>query len=226
MKELLKVDKNALHHGYFIESSREKGRFEILSYIEKELGIALQANPDFFIEEYETFSIDDARALKERSQVKPLEDTKKIFVILFHFITREAQNALLKLFEEPTPDTHFFLISENQALLLPTLRSRLFVIKITDKKDRGEEARIFLKASVDERIKMTERFKDSENDTKKSEALALLSEIEEILGENESLRQRGGVLGELLALKKYLYDRAPSVKMIIDYLALRLPVIK
>jgi len=39
-------------------------------------------------------------------------------------------NKLLKLIEEPPPNTLFILVAENESLLLPTIRSRLQLIKI------------------------------------------------------------------------------------------------
>jgi DNA polymerase-3 subunit delta' len=40
-----------------------------------------------------------------------------------------AQNALLKVLEEPPPDGYFLLISENEQELLPTIRSRCQMIR-------------------------------------------------------------------------------------------------
>src|SRR5689334_8851324 len=39
-------------------------------------------------------------------------------------------NKLLKLIEEPPPDTLFILVAENESLLLPTIVSRCQLIKI------------------------------------------------------------------------------------------------
>lgn len=41
-----------------------------------------------------------------------------------HNLTTEAQNALLKLLEEPPQDTHFILTANSSQALLPTIRSR------------------------------------------------------------------------------------------------------
>jgi DNA polymerase III gamma/tau subunit len=81
------------------------------------------------VESYETFGVDEGRELKEAQLSKSFGGGKKIFVISFETITVEAQNSLLKVFEEPTPDTHFFLISRTGSRLLPTLRSRIVFLQ-------------------------------------------------------------------------------------------------
>lgn len=72
------------------------------------------------------FSIDDARELSRAASSLPVERTKRIFVIVAHTIAVEAQNALLKLFEEPPVRVQFYVIVPKTATLLATLRSRLF----------------------------------------------------------------------------------------------------
>src|SRR3990170_6472976 len=45
-------------------------------------------------------------------------------------LTLEAANALLKILEEPPLHTHFFLSTEHQTAILPTILSRCEVIEI------------------------------------------------------------------------------------------------
>jgi DNA polymerase-3 subunit delta' len=55
---------------------------------------------------------------------------------------------LLKLIEEPPPDTLFIMVAENQSLILPTLLSRLQLIKIPLLPQRDIEAALELRESV------------------------------------------------------------------------------
>ena len=87
----------SLHHAYFIEAVYEDIRDEILSVIEKDLRVKTKGNPDFQYLEHTTFGIDESRKLKEAASMRAVSD-RQIFVISFSSITREAQNALLKLF--------------------------------------------------------------------------------------------------------------------------------
>jgi DNA polymerase III gamma/tau subunit len=210
-----------LHHAYLLQSSKEAGESFVREFIAKDLQLEIAGNPDIHFSHFETFGIDDARALKEQGCKKPLGE-RQIFSVSFSFITIEAQNALLKLFEEPGEDTHFFLITT--ANLLPTINSRVAILHLEERDDIAL-AKEFLSLGIDDRMKLVdERYKYTDSENKKSELLSLLNQIEKVfaskLGKDTAAVK---ALDELLELKKYLFDRAPSVKMIAEYLALRLP---
>lgn len=230
MRKLI-FDAENLHHAYFIGGDREDVKSEVISFIES-LNISISGNPDVTFREYETFGIDDARWLKERQEKSAFGEGKKIFIIAFNFITIEAQNALLKVFEEPTADTIFFTIAPSSAILLPTLRSRLSMISLSNIENvSNKEAEEFLRADIDSRLKMTEKFKEKENETKKSELLELISQIEIILKKkNPDMSALSSAdlssIGEVIKLKRYLFGPSPKTAMIAEYLALCLPQIK
>lgn len=78
-----------------------------------------------------SIGIDEIRNLKYTLSVKPFSRDVKIAIILSaQSLTPEAQNALLKTLEEPTPSTFLFLELKNPYLLLPTIRSRCQLIKV------------------------------------------------------------------------------------------------
>jgi DNA polymerase-3 subunit delta' len=74
---------------------------------------------------FASIPIDRLRELKRQAYLRPVEGKRKVFLL------REAdrmidlqQNALLKVLEEPPPDTHFILTTARPQALLPTLVSR------------------------------------------------------------------------------------------------------
>lgn len=72
-----------------------------------------------------TASIDDVRRLIARSSLKPNDSEKQVFIICnASKLREEAQNALLKLFEEPPATVAIFLLTESRSSLLPTVLSR------------------------------------------------------------------------------------------------------
>ena len=74
--------------------------------------------------------IDTIRELIEDAYIKPGENDKKIFIIEnAQQMGIPAQNALLKVFEEPPKNVIFFLLTTNRNLLLPTLKSRAVTLK-------------------------------------------------------------------------------------------------
>ena len=65
------------------------------------------------------------RSLLRAAAMKPYQARRKVFVILHaDALNDESQNALLKVLEEPFPNSHFLLVTENEPGLRPTIRSR------------------------------------------------------------------------------------------------------
>ncbi len=83
-------------------------------------------HPDLFVIDPEgTIKVDDIRALTDELYIRPAIAKKKIFIIKnADNMNQDAQNALLKSFEEPPSYAIIILISENAQNLLPTIRSR------------------------------------------------------------------------------------------------------
>ena len=86
-------------------------------------------NPDYMLLEQQkeklSIGIKEVQNLIERAYIKPFQSPAKIFVIKqADLMTEEAQNALLKVLEEPPETTYFFLYTEKLTDLLITIRSR------------------------------------------------------------------------------------------------------
>ncbi|TQR60601.1 DNA polymerase III subunit delta' [Campylobacter troglodytis] len=77
------------------------------------------------------FLMDDARAVGKESYIA--EQSEKIIIIMANAFRVEAQNFLLKLFEEPPKNVKFLIVCPSKNLLLPTVRSR-FICEILNKK--------------------------------------------------------------------------------------------
>lgn len=74
--------------------------------------------------------VEQVRFISADAQVMPNEARVKVYVI--HDAERmnaAAQNALLKLLEEPPASAAFILCASNPALLLPTVRSRCVLLR-------------------------------------------------------------------------------------------------
>lgn len=77
------------------------------------------------------FLMDDARAVEKESYIA--ENSEKIIVIMANSFRGEAQNFLLKLFEEPPKNVKFLIVCPSKNLLLATVRSR-FICEVLNKK--------------------------------------------------------------------------------------------
>ncbi|MBS3903463.1 MAG: AAA family ATPase [Anaplasmataceae bacterium] len=73
-----------------------------------------------------TIGIDEAREVRSYLSQTPLSSSRKMIVVDdAHKLTPQAQNALLKIVEEPPAHSFIILIAHDYELLLPTLFSRL-----------------------------------------------------------------------------------------------------
>ncbi|HTK33611.1 MAG TPA: hypothetical protein VL335_03680 [Candidatus Paceibacterota bacterium] len=224
------------HHAYGIVGTAET-RDELISILEKTHKITAQGNPDFYIRNYETFTIDDAREVKVLHSSRPLTDEgsiqgnngagKKIFILTMNGVTVEAQNALLKLLEEPAEYARFFLIIPSAHLLLPTVKSRLSLIgesnssKETDA-DLIKEAEAFIKANQTKRLDIVKTLVDAISKEKKTkqDAIDFLNAVQEVVYKEKGAREGKSALEAIETARNYLNDRAPSVKMLLEYVAL------
>lgn len=76
-------------------------------------------------------SVETARDIKKQSYLLPNEADKRVFVIKnADKLNLQAQNALLKIFEEPPKDVIFMLLCRSKSGFLPTTLSRMIVYKL------------------------------------------------------------------------------------------------
>jgi DNA polymerase III delta prime subunit len=71
--------------------------------------------------------VDEIRNIK--NFINQTFDGVKIILISSFIWSNEVQNALLKVLEDTPKDTYFYLISQNKYTILPTILSRVFVIR-------------------------------------------------------------------------------------------------
>ena len=230
MNEKLSAENFSLmHHAYAIEGSTEirDGLFKIL---ESSWKIATKGNPDFSYLKLQTLGIDNARNLKEFQERKAFtKNGKKIFAIEACSITAEAQNALLKMFEEPTEDTHFFLIGPCVKNLIPTLASRMAFMSVTPPSQVSDlnDARVFLELPTAKRLALVKKLADDIKDERRSrmEAVALLQKIETLLYDNSKKKSElpQKLFADLEMCRDYMHDPSASLKMLLEYIALVAP---
>lgn len=87
---------------------------------------------------YGNISIDDIRHLYESTRSKTLRP-RVVIIDDINRMTRQAQNAFLKLLEEPPNNTYFMATAHEVDTLLPTIRSRLqalFIPLTTPEQDK------------------------------------------------------------------------------------------
>jgi len=244
------------HHAYCLIGS-DSLRLELIPILEKRFKTSSRANVDFFEKKYEVFTIDDAREVKLSHEMMPTDSSgKKFFILSMDGITIEAQNALLKLLEEPSEYAHFFLIIPSAHLLLPTVKSRLEIVDLRDtktfnsKKNQGadgavdskgskngsavnsnveqdesiKEALQFTAMSVPKRLDFIKSFMVEIDKEKKSkqDAIVFLDALESLVREQKGIKGNLKALEAIEKARDYADDRAPSMKMLLEYVAMNI----
>ncbi len=78
----------------------------------------------------ESISVEAVRDLKKDVYIKPFFADRKVYIIeKAQKMTVEAQNALLKIFEEPPQFATFILLTNGLSKILPTILSRGVIVK-------------------------------------------------------------------------------------------------
>jgi DNA polymerase III delta prime subunit len=166
---------------------------------------------------FDTMTVDDARGISEKEMMKNLGDGRKVFLVETDFMTEEAQNSLLKIFEEPREGTHFFIVSP-QEVILPTLKSRMHVLKHDAEEGAGESVIDLSMAERMEKVKEIVEAIADEEETKQS-AIAFVNGIEKELYAR-GVEKESKSLEACEAARQALFDRGAPVKMILENLML------
>lgn len=89
---------------------------------------------DINLQVYEkAMGIEDVRSIQKSILLKPFRGkTKAIAIEAYENITTEAQNALLKILEEPPVNTIITISASTKELMLPTILSRCKIIELKE----------------------------------------------------------------------------------------------
>lgn len=129
---------------------------------------------DIEVLEFEkAMGIADVRLLKSKIFLKPLGEEKAVILKLLDGATIEAQNAMLKLLEEPPPSANLILIAQSEEIFLPTVLSRCKILKVDKQETKKEIANL----KVLEKADLNEGFLIAQNISKdRKEAVGWLEE--------------------------------------------------
>lgn len=216
-----------LHHAYLLVGERELLLKSLTDFLKKDLELETEGNPDLLFFRHDSYGIDDARGLKDISTLRSL-GRMKIVVLSFNSITTEAQNSLLKIFEEPSGETRFFVVAPNAEIFIPTLLSRFFVVSQRSEGElpAGANARKFLASTPKERISLIADLIENKD---KTEAVRFLNSLESELSgklhdDGKIDKEIAQACSEIIRLRGFLYSRSPSVKMILEHISCTVPL--
>lgn len=151
---LAEINRGVISHAYIIEGALGVGKYIfaqkaaraiLCTGAVKPCGLCsacrkceAESYPDLhvFSADGSSFKVDAVREIKRRVNLRPSEGDRAVYILKdAQAMTAAAQNALLKVFEEPPPGTVFFLLTEKREALLPTVRSRGRIIRLSAAED-------------------------------------------------------------------------------------------
>lgn len=222
-----RVSGERLFHAYIIAGSSEEGRIAAARYIAKTAVCVNRSkapcsqcrhcikadkniHPDITVtgreKDAKELTVDAVRAVRSAASVMPNEAERSVYIIRdADTMNVPAQNAILKILEEPPSHAVFVLLASNPDRMLPTVRSRCETIILPP------EDELVPSAEADEIIKCY----------KQGDSVGLLSGILalEKLGKNELMNalagMRRGTVG-LLRDGRMDTDRAERIIAALD----------
>lgn len=221
-----------MQHAFVIEAEGEEGITLAQAHVRSQ-GLSIENNPDVIVLRYGLLTVDDARRVTLLAAQAPLSGDAKALIIAANRAYHEAQNALLKVFEEPPRGTLLYLILPSLGALLPTLRSRVQILapaqRAKTKESLSESAAAFLASSKEKRSalikKLTSGRDEEERRKHRDEALAIVHGVEAVAYRR---LQKGDthvveLLKDISAARNFLHDRSAPVRMILEHLSLVTP---
>ena len=101
------------------------------------------SHPDIIVESGGTaarsFHVDAVRRVRSDAYIKPNEASRKVYCLFeAQTMSEQAQNALLKILEEPPEGILFILTCPSASALLPTIRSRSLILTLEPREQSGD----------------------------------------------------------------------------------------
>lgn len=78
-----------------------------------------------------SIGIDEIKNISSFLSRKPLGDKNRVYLKDAHLMTIPAQNAILKILEEPPGNSEIYLVTDQPDQLLPTVLSRVQILQTT-----------------------------------------------------------------------------------------------
>jgi DNA polymerase III subunit delta' len=101
----------------------------------RETRILVQTHPDVLIIPPDPpqmlVKVDQVRHVIREIYYKPAEGRERVYIFSEASFMKEAANSLLKVLEEPPQFATLFLLTDNPSALLPTIRSRCMILRLS-----------------------------------------------------------------------------------------------
>ncbi len=141
------LESGRVPHAFIFEGDKGTGRKTLAAMLARALACTgehkpcgececcrIKENPDIVtvLPEKASITVDQIRSVRDEAYILPNQSDKRVFIIPdANLMNEQAQNALLKVFEEPPKSVAFILTCEYSGQLLSTVVSRAAVFKLS-----------------------------------------------------------------------------------------------
>ncbi|MDR1150037.1 MAG: hypothetical protein LBJ93_00180 [Clostridiales bacterium] len=160
-------------------------------------------DPDLIIIDKDSIVVDDIKNLIKDIYIKPFENNYKFFILKMADFTQQAQNALLKILEDPPKYIIFILISDDIKIFLETIISRCIVLK----------TKLISKNKIKKILKLNFELKEEEIEIYSNYANGSIGRAIEVIRDNEFLIRRDTIIS---LIKKILFLDSSESLLLID----------
>lgn len=216
----MNLNPKSLHHAYICRGSQAVWKQDLRNFFDTEM-----VGMNWIDYQYEKLGVDEVRELREIFSEKT---TGRFIVIATDRFTPEAQNAFLKLLEEPTENTYTFLLIPSQVAILETVQSRTIeLIQSEIVQNPISPIKDFLFDTVASRLDKIESFtKSREESLQAYEVHQFLDQLESglytVFSKKKSL-QYAEYFEAIRNARGWAAQTGFPMKNIIEYIAMVLP---
>ncbi len=227
----MSLNKQNPHHFTIAIGSRKHTILAIKKLCADTLNFVCDGHPRFFLNEFDSLLIDDARLFSETKNRKLKAGEASVSIVAFSSATREAQNALLKLLEEPVAGNFIFFVVPDATILLPTITSRGVLMYVGESVEATDaDAKTFtdvISKTYKARLEMVEDLVKKIKDEKlpKSAARDLVQVIIKQLNTRllAGRTELAGPLRDITSSAEFLNMPSAATKTILEHIMLTLP---
>lgn len=183
-----------------------------------------------FTTDQPSFGIQDVRDMQKAAMRKPVTGNRKALIIASaQLLTVDAQNALLKLLEEPPHGTYIFLQTPTLTPFLPTILSRCKTVSLGTKEQLTSEQKAKLlivfqqiaEGTLADKLSLAEAL-SSKKEELSSALVGLLEVGREKLLENPNDQNLLNTLGTIQHAYQTLQSTNVAPRMILEHALLTL----
>lgn len=222
---IMEQQKKNLHHAYIMFGNLQESRNNLLNIYQDYSDIC-----QWIEYSYESLGVDEVRELRDFLSQKKMGT---FLVINAKKFSTEAQNAFLKILEEPTDNVYIFITLPPHVFVLETILSRVIVLKLDSTLDQEKiiPVRQFLLDSVVERLNTIEilsKGRDKDETLQAHEIHSFLDKIESSLYVLFAKKRSIHFLEMFTAIRdarKWAGQTSFPMKNILDYIAMVIPEI-